>query len=123
MFLFSFCILATLRLAYRHTACLAVISVALSLWAWWQSNIFYRWIGPPPDIDPKQLAAWLAGTSWAITTCGSDRRNWFYIIPAALVCTRHNPESLAGALTGMALCLPIPQLPIREPDEFGISRT
>lgn len=121
VFLFSFCVLAAIRLAYRQTACLAVISFALSLWAWWQSHLSYH------HPDPKQFTAWLAAAAWGCTIFGSKLRYWPAVLPPAIAFIHLSSgltlDALAGALTGMALCLPIPQLPIREPDEFGISRT
>lgn len=127
VFLFSFCILASLRLGYRHTACLAVTSFTLSLWAWWQAHVFYHWIGPAPQPDPKQFAAWLAAAAWGCTIFGSKLRYWPTTLPPAIAFIHLSSgltlDALAGALTGLTLCLPIPQLPIREPDEFGIRRT
>jgi hypothetical protein len=127
VFSFSFCILASLRLGYRHTACLAVVSFALSLWALGQTYISYRWLGPPPQPEPKEFIAWLAAAAWACTLLGSHLRYWPFVLPAAIPCIYASSgptlAALAGILTGMTLCLPIPQLPSWEPDEFGIRRT
>ncbi|MFN8609812.1 MAG: hypothetical protein U0931_19890 [Vulcanimicrobiota bacterium] len=111
MFLFSFIVLAAIRLAFRHTVWVGLVSLLLSLWACWQAHVFYHWIGAAPHPGPKEFSAWLACAAWTCTLIGASQEARPAVLGAMLCC---NPAptlaSWLGFMTGLAICLPGPRL-------------
>lgn len=107
MFLTSFIILASVRLNYRSGVWPAILSLLLSLWALRDSYLSHH--APFP--------LWLASAAWTIMLIGASRRHrpWFILIPLL--------PDWTGALTGAAICLPLPKRAAREAaDELGYTR-
>ena len=106
VFLFSFIVLAGIRLAFRHTVWVGLISLLLSLWACWQTHVW-----PAPHLGLKEFSLWLACAAWTCTLIGASQEARPAVLGAMLCC---NPAptlaSWLGFMTGLAICLPGPRL-------------